>query len=99
MRPPLIVAPGLWTPRVIVDLALRIPEVAGPHFTPDGSSYAPSALRDGQLIYHDRIGDPSNGATASLEAGGPATSGPFLLTQVSADRAAGWWIYRVSLRP
>jgi hypothetical protein len=97
--PPRIVAPGLWTPLVIVDFKLRIPDVGVPHFTVDGNAYAPWLLRAGQLIYHDRTGDPKNGASAALESEGPVTMGAFTLTRIASDPAAGWWLYRVSAQP
>jgi len=97
--PPRIVAPVLWTPLIIVDFKLRIPEVGVPHFTADGNAYAPWLLRAGQLIYHDRTGDPKNGAAAALESEGPATMGAFTLTRIASDPAAGWWLYRVSAQP
>lgn len=96
---PQIVVPPLRTPLVIVDFKLQIPDVGVPRFTADGNSYDPGLLHAGQLIYHDRTGDPKNGASAALESEGPVTMGAFTLTRIASDPAAGWWLYRVSAQP
>lgn len=95
---PVVIAPGLWTPRLIVDLGLRIPDVGVPKFNAAGNAYA-SALQDGQLIYHDRVGDPANAVAAAMEAGGPVTVGGATLTLVASDPTAGWWLFRVAAGP
>jgi hypothetical protein len=92
---PEILAPGLWTGLLIVDLGLQIPAVGAPRFTADGAAYDSSQLHGGELIYHDRTGDPANAADAALEAGGPVRMGAFTLVPIDSDATAGWWIYRV----
>ena len=91
----ILIAPGLWTPRFIVGLGLQISDVGVPRFDPSGNTYAPGLLRAGQLIYHDRAGDPANGLAAAMEAGGPVRAGAFTLMPEASDTTAGWWLFRV----
>lgn len=92
---PVLLAPGLWTPRLIVDLRLRIADVRAPAFNAAGTDYA-SPLQVGELIYHDRRAEPANGVASVLEHGAPAVLGGHRLELVAADSVAGWWLYRVS---
>ena len=92
----LLVAPGLWTPRFIVGLGLRIPDVSAPKFDASGEAYVPGLLRAGQLVYHDRAGDPANGLAAAMESGGPVAVGGYTLLPVASDATAGWWLFKVT---
>jgi hypothetical protein len=91
---PAVLAPGLWTPRLMVDLGLRIEQVLPPRFDAAGDAYA-STLHAGELVYHDRAGDPANGVATVLEAGGAVVVGGLALRLEAADPGAGWWLYRV----
>jgi len=93
---PILIAPGLWTPRLIVGLRLLIPDVAVPKFDASGDSYAAGLLRAGQIVYHDRVGDPANGVATAMEAGGPVRAGAYTLIPEASDEAAGWWLFRVA---
>jgi hypothetical protein len=95
----ILIAPGLWTPRFIVSLGLLIPDVGVPRFDASGDAYAPGLLRAGQLVYHDRKGDPANGLAAAMEAGGPVSVGGFTLLPLESDATAGWWLFRVAAGP
>lgn len=92
---PVLLAPGLWTPRLIVDLGLRIADVKAPEFNAAGTDYA-SPLHVGELIYHDRRADPVNAVASVLERGAPAILGGSRLELVAAESVAGWWLYRVT---
>jgi hypothetical protein len=91
---PAVLAPGLWTPRLMVDLGLRIQDVMPPQFDAAGAAYV-STLHVGELVYHDRVGDPANGVAAVLEAGGHVSFGSLALRLEASDPRAGWWLYRV----
>jgi len=92
---PVLLAPGLWTPRLIVDLGLRIADVGAPLFNATGTDYR-SQLHVGELLYHDHAGDPANEVAAALESGTSLVLGGHRLEVVASDAAAGWWLYRVT---
>lgn len=96
---PELLAPGLWTPRLIVDLGLRIADVSVVRYDAADDAIRAGSLADGQLVYHDRAGDAAAaGAWTAVEAGGQVTLGPVTLVPVASDPAAGWWLLRVVAR-
>jgi hypothetical protein len=90
---PRVVVPGLWQPRLVVDLGLRMPEVVFANVTPDGASFLPDAFVPGELVYHDRIADPA--AFKPLETDVPVDLDGVRFVPVASDPAAGWWVHRV----
>jgi hypothetical protein len=96
---PRIVAPGLWNPRLIVDLGLRIPEVGPAQVTADGTSFLPGAFAPGQVVFHDRIGDGGVPAFSALESAGTVDAGGYRLSPVASNPTAGWWVLRVVAGP
>ncbi len=98
-RSPLVLAPGLWTPRLLVDLGLRINDVVDLRFSPNHTKIDPSSLRAGELVYHDRAADPANRALARLEAGGTVRQDAWAFVPVAEDRRAGWWLFKVEVAP
>lgn len=96
---PLVLAPGLWTPRLIVDLGLRINQVAVLRISPDHTKIDAASLHAGELLYHDKVADPAGPVMARLEEGGTVRQGAWAFVPLASDRNAGWWLFRVEPAP
>jgi hypothetical protein len=76
-----------------VDLHLPVSAVAGlsaAALDPSGAG-----IRPGQILYHDRRGDPVDPAFAVLESAAPTTVGAVRIVPIASDPRLGWWVVRV----
>jgi hypothetical protein len=93
--PPVLLGPAQLRPRLAVDLAMPLSNVAGLQSTTVVPG--PNFLGCASLILHDRVGDsPLDGYTI-LEIDAPVTiGGDVLLTPLIAQPAAGYWLIEVT---
>jgi hypothetical protein len=85
-----LLVPVLLRPRVAVDLDVPLSRIGGTNgsrLATDGTYPAP-----GQLVYHDRIGDPPVPAFDILEVSVPTDSGSIRVDPLVADPARGVWL-------
>jgi hypothetical protein len=90
---PVLLVPALLRPQMAVDLDLPVSAVAG--LSVANLDPAGAGLRPGQIVYHDRRGDPSDPAFAILETTVPATLGGVGIVPIASDARLGWWVVRV----
>jgi hypothetical protein len=90
---PVLLVPALLRPQMAVDLHLPVSAVAGlsaAALNPSGAG-----IRAGQILYHDRRGDPVDPAFAVLESNAPTTVGGLRIVPIASDSRLGWWVVRV----
>jgi hypothetical protein len=90
---PVLLVPALLRPQMAVDLHLPVSAVAGlsaAALDPSGAG-----IRPGQILYHDRRGDPVDPAFAVLESAAPTTVGAVRIVPIASDPRLGWWVVRV----
>jgi hypothetical protein len=90
---PVILVPALLRPQLAVDLGLPVSAVGGlsaAALDPSGAG-----LRPGQILYHDRRGDPADPAFVILESTVPATLGSVGIVPIASDPRLGWWVVRI----
>jgi hypothetical protein len=90
---PVVLVPALLRPQVAVDLDLPVSAVAG--LGPAAVDPSGAGLRAGQILYHDRRGDPGDPAFAVLESVVPTTIGTLRIVPIASDPRLGWWVVRV----
>jgi hypothetical protein len=90
---PALLVPALLRPQMAVDLDLPVSAVGG--LSVDALDSSGAGLHPGEILYHDRRGDPADPAFAILETTVPATLGSIGIVPIASDPRRGWWVVRI----
>lgn len=92
-----LLVPLALLPRAAVDTGLSLRQVAATQAADiDPGRGSPAA---GQMVFHDRLGDPASGAFRSIEVVTPTPEGPIVVRPLKVDPAAGYWLVLITRGP